>query len=116
MAYFKLSEFECKCGCKSANVHPDLMTQLEVARKQASVPFVINSGFRCEEHNKAAGGSKSSSHLKGLACDIDVPNSTFRYLIVKALMFAGFTRLGIADTFIHVDIDQSKPKNVVWTY
>lgn len=30
----------------------------------------INSGYRCEELNKAVGGSKTSAHLSGYAADI----------------------------------------------
>jgi hypothetical protein len=31
-------------------------------------------------------------------------------------MKAGFNRIGIADTFIHVDNDPGKAENVIWTY
>jgi hypothetical protein len=39
--------------------------------------------------------------------------------MVKAFIEAGFTRLGIANTFIHVDsgdIHSDKDANVIWTY
>ena len=36
--------------------------------------------------------------------------------IVQALLTAGFTRIGIASTFIHADDDPSKPQNLIWTY
>ena len=28
----------------------------------------------------------------------------------------GFTRIGIANSFIHVDLDFDKSQNVIWTY
>jgi hypothetical protein len=31
-------------------------------------------------------------------------------------MEAGFNRIGIAPTFIHVDNDPSKPEDVIWLY
>ena len=43
---------------------------LDDARHKAGVSFVITSGVRCSSHNRAVGGKKSSSHLKGLAADI----------------------------------------------
>lgn len=33
-------------------------------------PLKITSGYRCPELNKRVGGSSTSAHLKGLACDI----------------------------------------------
>jgi len=32
------------------------------------------------------------------------------------LIMVGFTRFGIADTFIHVDLDLDKAQGVIWTY
>ena len=31
-------------------------------------------------------------------------------------MAVGFNRIGIAGTFIHVDLDFDKSQNVIWTY
>jgi hypothetical protein len=31
-------------------------------------------------------------------------------------MEAGFNRIGISSTFIHVDNDPSKPEDVIWLY
>ena len=31
-------------------------------------------------------------------------------------MQVGFNRIGIADTFIHVDDDKDKSQQVIWTY
>jgi hypothetical protein len=36
--------------------------------------------------------------------------------IVGSLLEAGFNRIGIADTFIHVDNDPTKPEEVMWKY
>ena len=38
--------------------------------------IVVSSGFRCEELNKAIGGSKASAHMQGLAADITCPTLT----------------------------------------
>ena len=60
--------------------------------------------------------SAKSSHLLGHAADISCTNSSQRHKIIKALLKVGFNRIGIADTFIHVDNDPNKPANVIWTY
>jgi len=116
MGFFKYEEFECKCGCGLNNISDVLVEKLNTARRLAGVPFVITSGSRCTEHNAKIGGSKTSSHLKGLAVDIKANDSRIRYLILTALVNAGFNRIGIAKDFIHVDIDEDKTDDVVWVY
>jgi hypothetical protein len=37
-------------------------------------------------------------------------------IIVKALLEVGFKRIGIDDTFIHVDCDPTKDQNLIWVY
>jgi uncharacterized protein YcbK (DUF882 family) len=94
----------------------EFMDMLDAARSIAGVRMIVNSGFRTPKHNKAIGGTPNSSHLRGLAADIACRNSTTRFRIVAALIAAGFTRIGIADTFIHVDNDPVKTPAVVWLY
>ena len=98
----------------------ELIGMLDAARDLAGVPFKITSGYRIEadiERLRKAGYkvSKNSSHLKGLAADIAC-NNEIRYNMLDSLLKAGFNRIGIADTFIHVDIDPDKPPFVIWTY
>lgn len=95
---------------------PDLVKMLDTAREIAGVPFVINSGIRTPERNAEVGGVDSSAHLTGHAVDIRCPSSRHRYLMLAALMEAGFRRIGVGDTFLHCDTDPSKPQNVLWFY
>ena len=92
------------------------LLRLDEARERAGIPFIINSAYRTPEHNAKIGGKPNSSHLKGLAVDISVTNSRQRFIILNALIDVGFTRIGIADTFIHIDLDKEKSEKVVWTY
>ena len=94
----------------------DFLAKLDKAREHAGIPFVINSAYRSPEHNAKVGGTPNSSHLKGLAVDIRCNNSVNRFKVLNALIANGFNRIGIADTFIHVDLDLSKSANVIWTY
>ena len=94
----------------------ELVELLDKARGIAGVPFVINSGYRSKARNEQVGGVADSAHMSGFAVDIKCTTSINRDKIIRALMEVGFTRIGIANTFIHADIDPTKPQNVIWTY
>ncbi|TNE75110.1 peptidase M15 [bacterium] len=107
---FKASEFESpdeKGSGEKMNEH--FIWCLQNARNMSHFRWKITSGYRTEKHNKKIGGSPTSSHLKGLAADIDCPNSYMRLDIVRCLLDAGFVRIGIGKNFIHVDNDPDKP-------
>ena len=97
------------------NMSKEFLFVLDEARELARIPFIINSAYRSPEHPLSI-KNPSSSHIKGLAVDIKATDSKTRFKIVKALIEVGFTRIGIADTFIHVDLDLDKTQNVIWTY
>jgi len=115
-AHFSEDEMRCNCGCESLDMDATFITRLEKARKIAGIPFRITSAFRCSKYNSQVGGVDSSSHTRGMAADIFARDSKARYTIVKSLLGAGFNRCGIANTFIHVDFDEDKPPEVMWTY
>lgn len=114
--HFDKTEFECHCGCGFNVINEDLVKKLDLSRKLANVKFIINSGCRCEAHNKSkeVGGSVTSSHLKGLAVDIRISSDRDRFRILASLMINGFNRLGVYKDFIHCDIDKSKENNLIW--
>jgi len=122
MKHFKPHEFDSPDLKGSGELMDStFLSMLEEARAEANIPFKINSGYRTIKHNKhlAKKGykvSKDSSHLKGLAADIKCVDSRGRFIILNALINAGFTRIGIAKTFIHVDCDIDKPSQVIWVY
>lgn len=113
--YFKRFEEWCPC-CHLGGLVPDFRDKLNHAREIAGVPFVLNSAFRCSAHNAEVGGSETSSHLAGLAVDIKCSDSRTRWIVIDALKQAGFNRIGVGKTFIHVDDDLTKPQGVVWLY
>jgi len=116
MKYFITKEFDSpdELGTGS-KMDANLLKRLTDARYLAKTPFVVTSGFRTVKHNEKVGGSKTSSHLKGLAIDISCTNSSQREKIISALIIAGFQRIGIAKTFIHADTDKSKSP-AIWLY
>ena len=114
--YFDIEDFYCNCEREHDEefVDPKLVSFLDIARDYAGIPFVITSGYRCAEHNRDIGGVSDSAHLKGKAADIKVEGSRSRFLILRSLIRVGFKRIGVYDTYIHVDIDESKSTKVVW--
>ena len=97
------------------NMNVDFLAKLDEAREYAGIPFVINSAYRGPEHPLSI-ENPTSSHIKGLAVDIKAKDSTTRGLILDALRMVGFNRIGIAKSFIHVDLDTEKAQNVTWLY
>jgi len=121
MLHFSTYEFDCPSLPNSGiNMDKSFLRMLDQARSIAGIPFTISSGFRSKEHNEKIGGVKNSSHLVGKAADIKVRNGEERYVILNALIKAGFKRIGVAKGFIHCDndsLDQGGVKNnSVWTY
>ena len=104
--YFKPNEI--------ISLKPELVYLLDEARGFAGIPFIITSGYRTEEHNKEVGGVANSSHLTGDAADLRCGNSAERMKIVAGLIAAGAPRIGIAKDHVHVDVDETKAKGVIF--
>lgn len=92
----------------------DFLRMIDTARSIAGIPFSVNSGFRCREHNKAVGGVPNSQHLYGKAGDIHVADKASRFIILNALLAAGFKRIGIYNSFIHADNGYKTGEPVIW--
>jgi uncharacterized protein YcbK (DUF882 family) len=118
LRYFELGEFDCKCGTCDHDMMMDMefVLKLDRARHEAGIPFKVNSGYRCPAWNQANGGKPTSSHILGLAADIEVKTSWSYFHTLKALIDVGFTRIGMGIKFIHVDADPAKPGELIWTY
>ena len=120
--YFNFQEFDSPDEIGSGmptdqggKMNKEFLFKLDEARMLAGTPFRITSGYRTDAHNKKVGGVKGSSHTKGCAVDIAVNSGLQRSAIVCALAKIGFTRIGIAKTFVHVDLDKEK-QNSIWLY
>ena len=114
MKYFDISEFDCKeTGENEMNAL--FLSMLDKLREDCGFPFVITSGYRSVNHsaeiNKLNGGG---THTKGIAADIAVSGGSQRMKVVKEALSMGFSGVGVANGFVHVDIRDSIP--VIWTY
>lgn len=117
---FLRGEFEV--AKSDVQIHDEIVSITQKIRDHIGRPLYVTSGVRTPEHNLLVGGSATSSHLLGLACDISDNNkgkdmdSAIRHMILSAMLAYGVPRIGIAKTFIHFDIDPAKPQGVVWLY
>lgn len=114
MTYFKDTDFLCQCGC-GMDVTDEVKDMADRIRVSAGIPLVVNSGARCDAHNKAIGASETSSHTLGLAVDFRCTEGYARHRILKSMLKLDIKRIGLHKGFIHFDIDNDKP-NSVWFY
>jgi len=110
---------ECKCSCCGlVDVSSDLLDLLQTAR-DALGPLQITSFYRCPEHNNSVSSTGlSGPHTTGKSCDLHVSNSAHRKKLIDYFTNK-VTGLGIAKTFIHIDIltpDEVPHRPNCWLY
>lgn len=113
MRYFKLSEFDCKETGEN-KMSKEFLNKLDELRHYCGFSFVVTSGYRSTSHSAEKHKSKGGTHTKGIAADIRVSNGVQRIEIVSKALELGFTGIGVANTFVHVDTRNDTP--VMWTY
>lgn len=112
--YFKDDEFK-RVACSVTDCNPDSLRRLDRAREIAGVPFVLTSAYRSKASEIEKGRSGNSAHTLGRAFDVRCCSSVDRYKIVYGAIAAGFPRIGIASTFIHMD-DSNLTPPCIWLY
>ena len=114
LKHFHIAEFRCK-ETQENDMDESFLHMLDELRERCGFPFVITSGFRSVKHsaeiNKPNGGG---THTKGIAVDIAVSNGFERMNIVHEALKMGFGGIGVARTFVHIDMRATTP--VMWTY
>ena len=113
MKYFSTSEFDCQHTGEN-RMEQDFLSKLDALREACGFPFVITSGYRSPDHPIEAVKEIPGTHAQGIAADIKITNSAQRYTIIREALAHGFTGLGVAGDFIHVDTRGTVP--VIWTY
>jgi len=147
-AHFDSKEFRCRgpeCHGVEPLVAPELVENLEKLRgllnatRTTGEPehtITINSGARCEVHNRREGGKATSQHLcnreTGQECraaDIYSPTRSTRQVYEAALQVVGFRGIGLAPPvaadpeqdikarrgYVHVDV-RATPTRARWGY
>jgi len=117
MKYFRIEEFDSPDVKGSGEgMNKELLQIIDKARDLFGKPIHINSGMRTIERNSLIGGKPNSSHLRGYAIDVACDNSRDRFRLIELFLLLGINRIGIAKTFIHIDNDPEKDRDVIWTY
>lgn len=117
--HFNTREWDCHCDCKTDTlVEPELIRKLEVIRSWLDKPIKITSGFRCpiQQQKLRDDGrhtaAQTSTHEEGRAADLWCDNMP-GYELAEIAERAGFFSIGIAKTWIHVDL---RPGVRRWVY
>jgi len=113
MEYFMRKDFDCQ-ETGNNEMSDYFLEKLDDLRHECGFPFIVTSGYRDPSHSIEARKSKPGKHSQGVAADIRIRSGAEGYKIVSEAIKAGFTGIGVAKTFIHVDTRESTP--VIWCY
>lgn len=133
--HFKDAELACPC-CGVNGVKPAVLDAAEAIRAKAEaryglgrVRMGVQSGYRCENHNKAIGGATNSQHMQGTALDLNLQiakdsggEGKLAWVTVRSADWEDLARqapllggIGRDDErhFIHID---TRDKTAQWCY
>ena len=111
--FFKRDEFKCS-ETGNNEIQDEFIHALDELRESCGFPFAVTSGYRDPSHSVEAKKEKAGQHTLGIAADIAVSGGSQRFIIVSKALELGFSGIGVARTFVHVDIRTSQP--VLWCY
>ena len=111
--YFSKEEFACQETGENKIVL-EFIARLDKLREACGFPFHITSGYRSPEHSIEKAKVKPGTHAQGIAADVHVQDGIERRKIVEEAIKLGFGGIGVAKTFVHVDIRATGL--VMWTY
>ncbi len=117
--FFVEKEFlNCVPTCSMSAMHPAMLKFLDDLRRKAGIPIVLTCAFRSRQYDLDKGRSGKGAHTYGLAVDIRCTKPANRWKIIKAAIELGATRIGVAPTYIHIDLGENKglSPEVFWTY
>ena len=107
---FNRIEFSCRCGCGMDTVDAELVAVVQDVRDHFEAT-TINSGCRCEEHNRNEGGGDNSFHLLSKAADIVVEGvGPYRVAFYLENKYPDRYGIGRYKTFTHVDVRSGKAR------
>lgn len=117
---FTILQSYCKNGCDVQGLDTKFVKLLNELSKELHFSPVLTSAYRSKEYELSRGRLGTSSHCKGLAVDIACASSDIRLKILQTwLRICGThripVRIGIARTFIHIDVDRDK-SCAIWVY
>jgi uncharacterized protein YcbK (DUF882 family) len=111
---FSPDEMRCK-ETGDLRAHPDFMDKLQKLRTVLGEPLRITSAYRSPRHSVERKKQLPGTHTLGRAVDI-AADGRLQYRIISLAPGLGFTGIGIAKTFIHLDDWDGGPRPNVWIY
>jgi uncharacterized protein YcbK (DUF882 family) len=111
--FFKRDEFKCS-ETGNNEIQDEFIHALDQLRESCGFPFAITSGYRDPSHSVEAKKEKAGQHTLGIAADIAVSGGSQRFIIVSKALELGFSGIGVARTFVHVDTRTTQP--MLWCY
>lgn len=101
---FRPGELACK-HCQALRVNYYALDTLQKFRNLLGRPVVLNSAYRCADHNQAVGGAPASYHLSGRAFDTQTfATNRGQFHLTRLAAEAGFRGFGYYDHFTHLDV------------
>ena len=112
--YFKIEDFNCQATGNNEMVEA-FIHRLDELREACGFPFIVTSGYRDPRGHPIEASKKApGTHGQGIAADISVKGGVERRAIIANALKLGFNGIGVAKTFVHVDIRETVP--VIWSY
>ena len=107
--HFTLDECKCPC-CDRIKIVPGLFSHMELLekmRQDLGFSILINSGYRCPEHNEESGGAPKSWHML-YATDVRPEwGNGFEHRLkamYKVALSLNFGGIIYHKTFLHLDL------------
>lgn len=112
-AHFSFTEVACHCGGKYSSCwriwqKRKAFQMMEGYRAKSGRPLKVVSACRCPSNNKAIGGSPTSRHLTGLACDVPAVYSTTRVKSWAVATHIGYGR--VSRRVKHIDMGAGRTR------
>lgn len=112
--WYALDHFEAEEFDFPEKMDRELLRMLDQARRYTTSRFIITSDYRVDESPE---NGPESTHELGKAVDLRAHDGRSRLEIVRALLQAGFRRVGVYDRHVHADVATEAdgfPQDVLW--
>ena len=113
MKHFNIKEFDCSETGEN-EMNPEFLKLLDDLREACGFPFHVTSGYRSPRHSIEAAKKVPGTHAHGIATDIRITDAHQRFKVIELALLAGFTGIGVAKGFLHLDTRKTTP--VIWAY